>query len=211
MIIIALFALLFIIAVYKSILETIPGFLNSLLLLGAVGIAALILAGIVILFVRPTFSQRKRIKKAIKQDEEDSQTMSIRMDERNKKLNDEIRALRTELAEHEAKVRANNVLGTSDKNLTTVKWIIEKIESRRADSVKEALLLHDEKRRRDNAFELKLLQSKLEMDRKGREALENATRELNETINRKIYERDMKRLEEKKLEELREINEKLSR
>lgn len=211
MVVLFIFIALFIIAIYKLILEAIPGFYNYLCLVAVIGVAMWLLSVIISLFIRPSIAQKRRIKEAAKKDADESAAIALRMASENSDIKKQIQSIRAELKTHEANVNSNPVLASSDKNLSTVKWITEQIESRRADSVKEALQLYDEKRRRDSAFELKMLQDKIESERRGREMIENATRELSETIARKNYEREMKRIEEKKLDELRDINEKLSR
>ena len=57
MVIIVLLVLLFIVAIYRAVLQVVPGFYNYLCLLGVIGVGALILAGIILVFVRPTHSQ----------------------------------------------------------------------------------------------------------------------------------------------------------
>ena len=49
--------------------------------------------------------------------------------------------LRKELTQHQTAIAASNVLGSQDKNLETVGYLIHQIANKRANSIQEALLL----------------------------------------------------------------------
>lgn len=211
MVIIAIIVICFIVAVYREVLNVIPGFYNYLCLLGVLGLSMGLITLIATALVQPSSSQKRQIEEARAQDADITEKLRQEAVTSTQKWKERIRALKDQLKQHQANIRNNDVLSDNDKDLNTVNWIINQIESRRADSVKEALLLYDDKRRRDSAFELKKIQMQFETDRRNREALDNSIRDLQNTINQKKFERKMERIESEKLEELRSINEKLSR
>lgn len=211
MVIIAIIVICFIVAIYREVLNVIPGFYNYLCLLGVLGLSMGLITLIATALVQPSSSQKRQIEEARAQDADITEKLRQEAVTSTQKWQERIRALKDQLKQHQANIRNNDVLSANDKDLNTVNWIINQIESRRADSVKEALLLYDDKRRRDSAFELKKIQMQFETDRRNREALDNSIRDLQNTINQKKFERKMERIESEKLEELRSINEKLSR
>ena len=211
MVIIAIIVICFIVAVYREVLNVVPGFYNYLCLLGVLGLSMGLITLIATALVQPSSSQKRQIEEARAQDADITEKLRQEAVTSTQKWQERIRALKDQLKQHQANIRNNDVLSDNDKDLNTVNWIINQIESRRADSVKEALLLYDDKRRRDSAFELKKIQMQFETDRRNREALDNSIRDLQNTINQKKFERKMERIESEKLEELRSINEKLSR
>lgn len=66
-----------------------------------------------------------------------------------KEYEDKISTLKKELENLEKEVAENDILSNPDKKIKTVDYLVNLIESRRADSVKEALLRMDEDKRRE--------------------------------------------------------------
>lgn len=68
-------------------------------------------------------------------------------------LNQKRQNAKNTLYQTKARIASNNVLASSEKTLEVVDFVIDKLERRRADSVKEALnLMDDESRRRAQAM-----------------------------------------------------------
>ncbi len=118
---------------------------------------------------------------------------------------DEITAQKKNLDELEMEISANTVIAAKDKNLDTVNYIIDLIESRRADSVKEALREYDKYKAERSAREGELIRqhtAALDAKYKAMEDYENY-------INQRIHNAKLEREAERQTDELKRIRKEL--
>lgn len=165
--------------------------------------------------------QWQSIKEAAKQDQENQKINESRKEEaikrmrkENKKRADEIRnekilPLEKERESHCRNLASMDVLSYQDENLETVDYLINQLESRRANSLTEALRRYDAKKDQE---ERERKQREKEWMRYENERLQRqldrqlADQRYAEEVNRQIdHNWEMKRLEEKKLKEIEEL------
>lgn len=92
--------------------------------------------------------------------------------------------------EFKRKVNQSNILAPSDKTLSNVEFLIYRMESNRADSVKEALLQLDDSNRRSQEARLRMDMERLEADRRARA---EADAYWNQTMHNIAVEREQRR------------------
>ncbi len=199
-------AVLFVCAIYKIIFEVYPSFYIYLCLLAAIMVVEVIVYSIFSWRTRFSAAQKKQIYAAQEKDKEATQVQRQMLEKTVQQSRYKIKLLQVDLSNQQAKVRNMSVLAEKDKKYSTVKWLIEQIESRRADSLKEALNLYDAKCRRDGQIAMDRLKDQLARDQQIKEAYANFDRDMKEWEHRKT----MEDLEKKKLEELRRIREECS-
>lgn len=134
--------------------------------------------------------------------------------------NDTIRQIQQSIDEHWCNIEKINILDKADCKTEIVDYLIDIIKRRRASSVKEALQMYDEQKRRDGE------QKRLEEERKSRMAwemyrLDEDRRHREAALEQQYHDEQlrnaqeakhrekMQKLEEEKLRELEEINRKL--
>ena len=184
-------------AIYRLILEISPGFYNYLCLF------AIIIAVEALFFflfsrnIRFSFKQKRKIREAREKDEQASEQLRQDLDEKVQHKIERIRQLEEELAKQQAVVRGMDVVGEKDKRYSTVTWLIEQIESHRADNVKEALNLYDAKRRRDDQAVMDRLRAKEEADRQIKQIYEDFDRDMKDFHHKKKVEEELRRIREK--------------
>ena len=116
-----------------------------------------------------------------------------------------IRELKDEITSLKRTLNSLDVLDPKDLNLSTVNWLIDTIKSYRANSLTEALRLYDDYRER----EILIRRARLEEDRRRQEETDRIWREFERDMQAMSHQREMKRIEERKLEELKRIREDL--
>ena len=116
-----------------------------------------------------------------------------------------IRELKDEITSLERTLNSLDVLAPKDLNLSTVNWLIDTIKSYRANSLTEALRLYDDYREREHH----IWRARLEEERRRQEETDRILREFERDMQAMSHQREMKRIEERKLEELKRIREDL--
>ena len=107
----------------------------------------------------------------------------------------------------ESEVRENDVLGSKDKKLDVVNYVIDILESRRADSIKEALNKYDEWVKKHDQEILDYYNRKWdEYDRKLK-----AQQEAEDYMNQAFHRMKLQREAEKQTDELKRIRKELER
>lgn len=127
--------------------------------------------------------------------------------------NAKVAALEQRLAEVRAAIQANPVLADQDKSMGVVSFVLEKLETRRADSVMAALNLYDDDRRKAQEFETKLridqMNREFEAEQRRWEQQERSRREAQQQFEQWSHNMEMKNLERERLKEQRRTNEEL--
>ncbi len=131
-----------------------------------------------------------------------------------------------QLLKSQAAVDDSTVLTWEDKNLETVDFLIKRLESRRADTIKEALNQMDEVQRRaaekkardereaeQRRIEWNIQQARMriEMQQQAQERLDETMRRLRNEEQTRKHQEEMEYLRKRELSELEEINRKLGR
>lgn len=83
---------------------------------------------------------------------------------------------------HLAKAEASNVLGVDEKSPETIDWLLHFIESRRADSIKEALHEYDAMKQNQKLLEIEAMKVQVEIEKAKKE---NADRQREIEMNRR--------------------------
>lgn len=108
--------------------------------------------------------------------------------------------------QHQDKLTALDILGDDDLNIKTIDFLINTMEGRRADSIKEALLQYDAKRDKDSERAKRNWEAYLARQDEERRREE----ERQETLRNMRHQADMRDLERKRVEELEKLNKKLN-
>lgn len=192
--------------------------IKTLLLLCLLTPVAGFILGFVLIMIVPTNSKAKKEKlnKMIAQDKaaelENHRRYERRLAEKKKEADenikmwsDEISTQRKISSELEKEIAANNVLAAKDKNLDAVDYIIDLIESRRADSVKEALREYDRFKAERSAREAEYVKQHMAaFDTKYK-----AQQDYENYINQKIHNAKLEREAERQSDELKRIRKEL--
>ena len=112
---------------------------------------------------------------------------------------DKINNLKKQISDMKTKIKTNTVLGEDDKTVEVVEFVIKRLESKRADSIKEALLQYDDdyRIRMENA-------SRWFNEREDRRIARE--REEEERERRIAYENEVKYQQKRQADELKKIN-----
>lgn len=130
----------------------------------------------------------------------------------------EIKQLDAEIAEADKKIAASTVLSDKDKNSEVVLFLIDKLESGRADSIMMALNMYDAEKRQEAQFRAQLqmdaFNRQMEADRRKRWEAEQERAQWSHNRQMEEYARetrDYERQQAKDLEEIRKAADKLGR
>lgn len=129
-------------------------------------------------------------------------------------INGEIAALKQQLAQKQRELHAMNCLHDDDKFPKCVEFLIYRLETGRADSIKEALNQYDAERKEEDRreqqrwqWEMDRLQRQFDAERRAQQEHEDTLRYYEERNHRER----MEELERKRLEEVQELNRKLNK
>lgn len=117
----------------------------------------------------------------------------------------QLERLKAKLEKHLQTINEATIIAQDDKYLYGVEYLISRLESRRADTLKEALLQLDVQKKENNR------NAQAEMDRffRNLEREEEERKQRERDSEEAMYRAKMKRLEEERLEELKKLNKKL--
>lgn len=160
----------------------------------------------------------KYVNHLISDKENEIENKNLATNSKISEINEFIAELESKIAKLEEEIENNTILHESDKSFEKISRLIDLMASNRADTIKEALLLDDEKmealaerRRREyldqqNARQLEAFrQEQLKLLREQNEIAERTAREQEEANKELIQQgKELERLEKKKLEKMQE-------
>jgi hypothetical protein len=117
--------------------------------------------------------------------------------------------LRKELTQHQAAINASDVLGSKDKNLETVGYLINQIANKRANSIQEALLQLDEKKAKEQEEKARLAHYQFMYDMQRQAEGQRAVREAEEYMRQTFHNLEMQKQARRQTEELERIRREL--
>lgn len=117
--------------------------------------------------------------------------------------------LRKELTQHQAAINASDVLGSKDKNLETVGYLINQIANKRANSIQEALLQLDEKKTKEQEEKARLAHYQFMYDMQRQAEGQRAVREAEEYMRQTFHNLEMQKQARRQTEELERIRREL--
>ncbi len=167
--------------------------------------------------VRYTASEKEELEKAKAKDAENKENnirRAIQLEnEEKERIETKITALKEEQTKLKAefkaireKLKEENFLSEDETNINDVEFLLSKLESGRADTLKEALLLLDEKKEKEEQerikFEVELVKHEYEAKRRREQEFNQAVRDIEQNAHNRRMEEQAKEMN-KTLEKIR--------
>ena len=117
--------------------------------------------------------------------------------------------LKKELTQHQAAIAASTVLGSKDKDLETVGFLIHQMANKRANSIQEALLQLDAKKEKEQEEKARLAHYQFMYDMQRQADGQRAVREAEDYMRQTFHNLEMQKQARRQTEELERIRREL--